>query len=314
MLSDKYIAGFFDADGSFTINWEKKKLALNFSQLSSNNKILYMIREAIGGNIYEPTGKNVSYLQLHGSKAISMVNRFKNHTVVRRDYIDKIQDIVKIPSLNKAEHYGLAKEAREGGSVMPNHPTRKWLAGYTDGDGCFSGACRKKNGSFSPIYTITCSDFDSTGMKLIQKAFNGSVLLRKCPSDQSQLVTYNLPLSPSKTIQFIGYFGKHLIIKKEQADLLMRHAKMGHFRAGESIKAELRSLKGQQHRLTDREVAKINAEVMASKQYPKGIPGMFKSKYSTECKGCGRDDIKHFSKGYCHRCREKARYYEKKAA
>jgi len=143
----------------------------------------------------------------------------------------------------------LLKQLRIQPSPQPNFPSRKWLAGFTDGDGCFTGKVRK-NGSFGPCYKVSSSLHDRVAIDTIYKIFGGSVSVR------GRIIQYTLYLSESKAEEFIEYFGKHLVLKRTQADYILQCARQGLYKSGSIMKERLKELKSeaksvQQHRLSE---------------------------------------------------------------
>jgi hypothetical protein len=247
-LSDKYVAGFLDADGSIQIAWRKvdrpdsnKELrrayiSLEFSQDKKRSDILTGIQESIGGVIDESRG--YLRLRLFGDKAKSILNRIRQHLVIKRHYAEICLDMSG-KTFNKREAAKMVKDERKNKSLpLPNFPSRKWLAGYADGDGCFHIRLPKGRTSAQPVFEVVCSDFDSEGVEIIQKNFGGSI-----HSFRGNLLKYTLTLPPSKAIQFLEPFAKHMVAKKNEAMLILSHARMGHYREGKNIHDEMRKLK-----------------------------------------------------------------------
>lgn len=253
MLSEKYIAGFLDSDGSvsavFHGDGHTPQLHLGFSQKTDQDKVLYLIRDVIGGVIDQVIIKGVSYsrLVLWSSKAEMALNRIRKYLVIKRHYANVVLDMVsrKTVDVEAAKKY-LKEQRRIKSLPLPNFPSRKWLAGYIDGDGCFSVNHLSKSGKAYPIFVIASTDYDSEGIEVIQKAFGGGIY-----TNDKHIVSYRLHLAPSKAKQFIGLFVKYLIVKQDQAQLILRYAIMGHYRDGKFMKEQLKYLKAHGHRLNE---------------------------------------------------------------
>jgi hypothetical protein len=304
-LSEKYIAGFLDADGWISINFAigsdhktRKRFQINigFSQKESQNRVLYLIQKSIGGIIRtdEVKGQLYSKLTLQGHTARDVLNRIKKHLVIKRHYANVCLDLVsrEVDDIEEAKRY--LKEQRKIKSLpMPNFPPRKWLAGYVDGDGCF--LVRRIQGKYSGIATIhlniAASNQDTEGIEIIQKNFGG-----RFTRYNDNVTFYGIDLPPSKAKEMLGYFSKHLITKREQAELILRCAEMGHYRDGINIKSALSHLKTQPHRLNE-----SGDSVDKTMEGIKDIPKRWSWHYD-KCIRCGTIEIPHRSKGYCQNC------------
>lgn len=256
-LSEKYIAGFFDADGTVGLTFKKDcskpQIAVGFSQKTSQDKVLHMIQEEHGGNVRINTigGNDYSMLQIYGSTAVSFLNRIKNHLVIKRHYVNVCLDMVgkSFPDHDAAKKY-LKQQRRVKSLPLPNFPPRKWLAGYFDGDGCLSVQQLSGAGTATMVAVIAASDYDTEGIEIISKVYGGFIHDVK----GGEVKSWRLSMPASKATEFLGYFAKHLVIKREQAEFVLGCAAMGHFRDGRNIKAALKALKAHDHRLSEQSV------------------------------------------------------------
>lgn len=254
-LSEKYIAGFLDADGGISLVFHGYKhtpqLLIGFSQKTERDSVLYMIQEVAGGAIDHVVVNNISYtrLSIWSSKAKMLLYRIMKFLVIKKHYASIALDMADRITEDVEVSKKLLKEQRQIKSYpLPNFPSRKWMAGYIDGDGCFSINRISKNGNAQPIFTVKSSSFDSEGIELLYKAFGGIV------HQYGNIVQYRLALPPSKAIEFLGLFINHLIIKKSQAELILECARMGHYHNGKHIKEQLKHLKAHEQRLNDSEI------------------------------------------------------------
>jgi len=255
MVSDKYMAGFLDSDGCIAFQWKQGKyrplLQVIFSQKMTQDRPVEMIHKQEGGYLYynEINARKYTQLTFTGDKGVSFLNRLRKHLVIKRSYAEACLDIAerkKVVNLKLAKQY--LKERRKMPSLpIPNFPSRKWLAGYIDGDGClysrigYKGSCQINLG-------IACSWFDVEGIQLIQKSFGGSIRTMSQGNRVQQLI---IGLPPSKALSMLSYFAKHLLIKRDQAYFVMGCARIGHYRNGKGIHAGLKQLKAREHRLSE---------------------------------------------------------------
>lgn len=318
MLSDKYIAGFLDADGSIQMGWRKvdradsnpeiKKpyICLEFTQKETRDKVLYLIQNVIGGSI--DTKNGYSRLRLFGEKARMVLQRISKYLVIKKHYAQTCLQMHAKP-FNKKEAVKLLKqERREKSLPLPNFPSRKWLAGYVDGDGCFAASNYRKDTTIaSVLFSIVASDYDSEGLEIIHKNFGGS-LVAAAGRNKEGLSKYTLYLDPSKAKKFVGYFSQHLIVKKSQADFILGCAEKGHYRDGSRISQILKQLKAHPHRLNEPEVdihgllQTVDFTIETRRQKAKRI-----WEENNGCIDCGRSDVSYYCDSLCRACYDKRR-------
>ena len=276
-LSEKYIAGFLDADGCIGTDARTGRnisLSLSFSQKTSQDKVLYLIQDALeGGNVITIIVNGVSYskYQLYGQKAVQVLNRIAQHLVIKRHYAYACLGLVgKRVDDEKAMREYLKEQRRVKSLPLPNFPTRKWLAGYFDGDGCLSVAkVDPVSGLAQIVAHIACANFDTAGIEILFKAFGG----RTHDMAEGRCKQWILSLQPSKAEEFLGYFAKHLVTKKDQAYFVLSCAAMKHYRDGNNIKAALKQLKTREHRLNEGsvDISDLLAEVRDLPKYARSI-------------------------------------------
>ncbi len=215
-----------------------------------------MIQEAVGGNYRtDPiNGTEYSKLTLTGKSAEMVLNRIKKHLVIKRHYANACLDLLGNWDLVKnrpvEEHKQYLKEQRKIRSLpLPNFPSRRWLAGYFDGDGCLY-ACLSKRGVVTMAFSIASSSFDTEGIEIIQKVFGGVIKPMSQGNNVQHLIVW---IAPSKAERILGYFSRHLITKKDQVDFILGCARMGHYRDGKHIHTALKQLKAHPHRLNEPE-------------------------------------------------------------
>lgn len=258
-LSEKYLAGFLDADGSIQVMWRpvdradtdptKRRgyLALEFSQRSDRDEVLKQAAGTFGGKVSLESRGPYSKLVIYGSPAMQVLNRIKQHLVIKRSYADAALSVLGEPVKVEVAQAYLKLQRRVRSDPLPNYPSRKWAAGYFDGDGSISARITKSN-TAAIYFEVVASDFDSEGIELLQKAFGGTV---NSMGKRAHLRKWTLSVPPSKLKEIGLHFGQYLIIKKSQFDFITSCAEMGHFRDGRSINAALKQLKTQPHRLSE---------------------------------------------------------------
>jgi hypothetical protein len=314
-LSEKYVAGFLDSDGSIQVLWraidradsqpeiKRPYLSLEFTQLTCNDEVLYRIQDSIGGIISTDDKKRSSCLKLFGSPAVQVLNRIKKYLVVKRHYAEVVLEILGKPQ-NKEVVAAYLKAQRKVKGGMPNYPSGKWLAGYFDGDGCFTCRIGKGKTGGQLVAEVTSSAYDAEGIELLQKVFGGSIASR-VGSTGNVLTSWTLTMPASKAKEFVGYFADDLIVKREQAYFILGCAEMGHFRDGKRISAVLKHLKTQPHRLSEpkEDVRKLVESVENVKTDREKFRESFAQNGGCRCGGSGR----LFAHGLCRKCYEAKR-------
>jgi len=250
MLSDKYLAGFLDADGCIIVEGPRKRgayLRVVFSQKRSQDAVIHLIQRNVGGTFIERPvrGEHYTDLSLPKPTARGILERIREHLVVKRRYAEWALDVCSRPC--DWEEVKARREVvrRQRSDPLPKHLDPEWMAGYFDGDGCFSVNVYKRTGNATAVMTIAAASFDTEGIELIHKAFGGGIF------DMSGGRSRQWRLAPdaSKLNSMLPFFVPYLIVKRDQGEFLLRCAAMGHLRDGENIKAGLRHLKDHKHRL-----------------------------------------------------------------
>lgn len=260
-LSDKYIAGFLDSDGCVHLalkkDCRKPQLSVHFSQKRVRDKVIYLLRETLGGSLSEVPIQKGRYcstrLTVSGKNARALLERINKFIVIKRYYANACLDVMQHEFTDPRELKAIMRDHRRQRSLpLPKHPTRKWLAGYFDGDGCLSANINTgaRMRSARVIAHIACSNYDTEGIEIIQKVFGGRIHDMK-GGDVKQ---YVLHLPASKAKEFLGFFSESLIVKYAQAKFILGCAAMGHYRDAAPIKAAMKQLKAHPHRLNEPEL------------------------------------------------------------
>ena len=257
-LSEKYIAGFFDADGTVGVVFHRDcktpQLRVAFSQETKQDEVLHLIQRDYGGSIsYSMIGSGqYTKLSFSGNKQATMLlNRIKKHSVLKRRYIEVCLDVcgrqLDCSEIDRVKAF-LKIQRKIKSYPLPNFPPRKWLAGYFDGDGCVHAGVRKSSvNKHAQVRAHFCAeDCYEGGIEVIQKAFGGSIKQMR-----ENVKQWYLDVSPSKATEFFGYFGKHTVVKRSQIEFILKCAEMEHFRDGIIIESAMKHLKAHPPRLSE---------------------------------------------------------------
>lgn len=266
MFSEKYLAGFVDADGHLSVRARvgaRPDLVFEVAQRTTHSDVLRYAHELFGG-ILRTEQVLYTKLSLRGGHARQAFERLKKYLVLKRDQAERFLDFVDRSMVLKTE--GDVKAVRQhvkeirayGATRQPNFPARRWMAGYVDGDGSFAVKVCKKTGYAYPSLSILAAPNYVVGVTLLHKAFGGQL------QAMGQNAVWAVSLSqPSKIERVLSYFAKHLVLKKPQAYFLLGCAEKGNLRDGETIRRTIKALNAQQHRLSDpaAEAARLVQEI-----------------------------------------------------
>ena len=226
MKNIKYFAGFFDADGSFDIRPVKRErvnsdtfyeinLKAVIYQKDIPNSPLHEFAKEWGVEVKSSIG-NMRYVSLQGSKARRFMEQVKNHLVVKKNVVEFLLAIdglklskEELPELRKA-----IKKARNQISTEKNFPSRQWLAGYFDGDGCVISSLKATGVMEFKMY-LTSHSSQIAGLNLIHKMFGGNI------HEQGEVRNWVVGLSQTKAEQVVPYFIKHSKIKRQQLEYVL---------------------------------------------------------------------------------------------
>lgn len=212
MVSDKYLAGLIDADGCLDLSVHKVK---DSYYIRPRVRITQKIELGLPLNKRKTKQGYFEWSE----NGVSLINRVKQHLVLKRGQAEWLSEIDLSGGHTKEEvkKYKKALRAvRYVRSTEKNFPSRKWLAGYFDGDGCLTAGLRKDRTKPYIAAMITVYKDDLASIELIQKNFGGFI-------QQKTDTTYrwDLWLNGTNVEKFLTYFSKHMLIKRYQSDLVL---------------------------------------------------------------------------------------------
>jgi hypothetical protein len=254
-VNEKYLAGFIDADGYVSVRARvgaRPDLEVGIAQRQLYSDPLEYAHDEFGGRLeaHDIEGVMHAKLSLRCGPARQLLERLSKYMVLKRHHAEQMIALVdSSPVLKTREEVLRVREQvkairAQGASSIPNFPSRKWLAGYFDGDGCFSVKVEKVNGYGYAHAAILAAKNYTAGIVLLHQAFGGRI------NGTGQNATWSLQLEPSKAREFLPYFAQHLVIKKAQAYFLLGCAEHN-FRDGITVRDTIKTLNSQQHRLSD---------------------------------------------------------------
>ena len=234
----KYIAGFFDADGSILLKWWKQNsyyrftLQIEFSQHKSRSHILKEIQEYFGfGILRDKLIKNkyeASILTFTGDEALRVAERIHKHSVIKGDYTRYLIDVYRnmrgrfTNEKKKTLETSRKAKRKELNSKIFNYPSNKWFAGYVDGDG--SLMCNRNN--LKNLYRfrldITSAIWDKEGVDLLHKVLGGSLTLSK-----KGHYILRINLDRPKIDKVLKPLAKHCKLKNYHAQVMIESLRKG---------------------------------------------------------------------------------------
>lgn len=224
MIDFKYFAGFIDADGSLQAHVQKVKNSGGFyihpvvslSQKKFRAQNLEEIASFYEVSVCEESrNPDTVEVRISGDKGRRLLEQIKKHLVIKDELAEYLLNLErKVYTQEEVDTIRqIIKSLRKKNISHKNFPSRKWMAGYIDGDGCVQ-AYIYRTGSIKAHLTITSWNEAQAGLELVKKVFGGCII------QQGNASRLQISFSPSKVRELYDYFGKHLRIKKDQMILV----------------------------------------------------------------------------------------------
>lgn len=244
----KYLAGLLDADGCLSIDNHdgydgRVRIGLKLSLVSSDtiDKHGFVAslptltgmgatsqREGINGSKY--TTWNVC----HRSELEMILPRLIKHMVIKARHWQWLLDFWRDwrsqekgqKSMSQEEWQTLYKAYKDSrrnrvGPIFPkNHPTWAWVAGYLDGDGCFSFRTSKNH---NMRVSATAHALDSSVLEFLQKSFGGTI--RNYSGTENIKVWWRGlgPMNRDFALKFLSKLVKHSRLKKHKLEQMIHY-------------------------------------------------------------------------------------------
>jgi LAGLIDADG endonuclease len=237
----KYLAGLLDADGSLSFECHRGyddrvrislKLHLTSADAIDNHGFVASLPELTGfGNFNRYNDRYNQWFVGHRNELEMLVPRLIKHMVVKAKHWQWLMDYWREyrsqakgqKSLTEDEWQKLQAASKASrlnvGPMKPkNHPTWAWLAGFLDGDGCFSfRTSRNKNMRLS----VTAHVMDLSALEFLRNSFGGTI---RCNSRSQDLVVWWRGLGPNHTsfaLDFLPKLVKHSRLKKHKIEQMI---------------------------------------------------------------------------------------------
>ena len=218
MIDFKYAAGFVDADGSIQIHAKKfgEKFAVypvvSMTQLPHRSNLLQDISEFYGISVHR-NQRGTDEVRVSGKKGANLLEHTAKHMVIKQElarYVLSLPKFVEEPELKAIKT--VIKNLRRNNTPCKHMASRRWAAGYIDGDGCISASITKR-GSLECRLSVSAWVHAQAGLVLLKETFGGYIV------ESHNTANWRVSLTPSKVQELKEFLGKHLMIKKTQLEL-----------------------------------------------------------------------------------------------
>jgi hypothetical protein len=240
----KWLAGLVDSDGCISFWYELNKkygyyilrMTLQVGSASvydKDHKMLKYIQDTtqMGTFCEDSRIKNGSVYKVWKVQKTSDINkimpRLIKHMIIKAKYSDYIyQTFLKFSGkhLTIEEVENLRKEAKEKRKIAcpikdKNYASWAWMAGYLDGDGCYSVQYRKDRPNPIINIQVVCHHNDKVGIEYLQKSLGG-----KISSHKGHLLRWRRSIgveSSTFAIKILRKFHKFSVLKKHKIECLL---------------------------------------------------------------------------------------------
>ena len=236
----KYLAGLLDADGSLSfeshVGYDDRvrislKLHLVSSRSIDRHGFVASLPELTGFGNVSCNGEYSQWYVGNRSHLEMLLPRLIKHMVIKAKHWQWLLDFWREwrsqekgqKSMTKEDWRLLKEQSRlsrsQSGPIKPKkHPTWAWVAGYLDGDGCYSFRTSKnKNMRLS----VTAHVNDVVGLEFLQHAFGGTIK-RNSRTENVRVWWRGLgPRNRSFALRFLPKLVKHSRLKKHKIEQMI---------------------------------------------------------------------------------------------
>lgn len=219
MIDYKYTAGFIDSDGSLQIHAKKfgDKFSVypvvSISQLPHRSNLLHELAEYYDLTVHQNT-RGSEEIRISGTKGRRLMEATKNHLVIKQELADYILNLPKFVCEEELKAIkSVIKSLRRNNTPCKPRASRKWAAGYIDGDGCISATASKRG--LECRLSVSSWRYAQAGLVLLKETFGGYIV------EHNDTANWRLSLTSQSKVQEVKEFiGRHLRIKKTQLELV----------------------------------------------------------------------------------------------
>lgn len=237
----KYLAGLLDADGSLRFDSHKGqdgrvrlglKLDLVAAEHIDRNGFVPSLPELTGfGKCYKRDVYNY-WVVCNRADLEMLLPRLIKHMVVKAQHWNWLFEFWREfrsqekgqKSISLKEWEVLAQASKESrklrvGPLKPKkHPTWAWVAGFLDGDGCYSFRTSRNN---NMRISVTAHITDISVLEFLQEAFGGTIR-NNSRSDNIKVWWRGIgPANSSFALRFLPKVAKHARFKRHKIDQMI---------------------------------------------------------------------------------------------
>lgn len=223
----EYFAGFFDAEGYISLV-RAGNFVIGIEQ--TDEAMAKLLKATFNGNIYvkKRDNRKVSYdwkIATNIETALNFLEKIRPYSIVKRHQLDLIYEYINLRRTErkeKREEYiskivtsrvpnPTSREIMDDiePSIKPNKAFYKWLAGFFDGDGCFS--CSPSGTKFN--CWIGCHSSYPECIIHIQNRITGNIT----HVNGAKNTVWKWVCKGQDVISFCKKISPHLVIKKQQS-------------------------------------------------------------------------------------------------
>jgi hypothetical protein len=211
-----WFIGFSEGEGSFIVN-NRGDLAFVISQSTTDVKILYYIQETLGfGKVISQSVKTSRYVT-QSKKEIEIIIKLFNGNIILPTKQDRLEKF--ITAFNIWANKGTIRLE----PIIAIKPCIKpsldnsWLAGFTDGEGCFTCSIGDKKG-FSFNYSIAQKgESNLEVLNHLVVLFKGGIVSRHFVKDVYEYRIAGVKSCPN----IFPYFDKYCLLTKKSLSYLL---------------------------------------------------------------------------------------------
>lgn len=238
----KYLAGLCDADASLSLvkaEGEDGRIRINMKLhlVAADDIDRHGFVESLPaltglGNVYRTYDKYTSWSVMRRADLEMLLPRLIKHMVIKAQHWQWLLDFWRDwrsqergqKSMSQEEWDAFSEKCRESrrtrvGPLKPkNHPTWAWLAGYLDGDGCYSFRTSKNH---NMRLSVTAHVSDASVLDFLQKSFGGTI---KPNSRRASVRVWWRGLGPRHTgfaLRFLPYIVGHSRLKRHRIEQMI---------------------------------------------------------------------------------------------
>lgn len=239
----KYLAGLLDADGSLSLCGNRDngrvrptlKLEVTAADVIDHHGFVASLPTLTGmGGVTRKADRYTVWSVVRRAELEMLLPRLIKHMVIKARHWQWLLDFWRgwrsqergEKSMSAAEWQELldasrlSRRTRVGPLKPKNHPTWAWLAGFLDGDGCYSFRTSRNH---NMRLSVTAHVMDLSALEFLQKAFGGTI---KNNSRSTDIKVWWRGLGPSHSsfaLRFLPSIVGHARLKRHRIEQMIHY-------------------------------------------------------------------------------------------